>query len=173
MNNTRMMAGDARMSAPANTENTRNTDKGNATGQLSEHFSLEEMTRSGMAIRLRLENKPTASDIARMRELCEQVLEPLRRRYGRICVTSGYRSLAVNKAVGGAARSQHLTGEAADIYVSGRVMAQKYSDFLMAHTDFDQLIVEPRHGRPRWLHISFTRRRKNRHEVINYRACMQ
>ena len=90
--------------------------------RLSEHFLLSEFTRSSTAERLGICNEldpfyPTHKDIiANLRNLCEQVLEPLRA-YVRqpIIISSGYRSPALNQALRGAPRSQHLTGEAADI----------------------------------------------------------
>lgn len=134
---------------------------------LTEHFSLDEMTRSGTAIRLGLDNKPSAVAVGNLKALCLNVLEPLRRRYGAIIITSGYRSEMVNSAVGGAKRSQHMLGEAADIYIGSREKGVKYADYIIRHTDFDQLIMEPIGRFPkRWLHVSYTRRRANRHNVI-------
>lgn len=138
-----------------------------AGGLLSEHFTLDEMVRSGTAIRLGIDNRPDAEAVENMRVLCLEVLEPLRRRYGRIIVTSGYRCGKLNEAVGGARNSQHLRGEAADIYVSGQEMCGKYADFIRRNTDFDQLIREPVGAKnKRWLHVSHTRRRANRHQEI-------
>ena len=138
-----------------------------APEQLSPHFSLREMTLSATAIRRHLDNTPTAEAILRLTHLCHCVLEPLRRRVGRVLITSGYRSLRVNQAVGGAPTSQHCLGEAADIYVSSSEQAEKYARIIQAETDFDQLILEPRgEHRKRWLHVSYTRRRANRHQVL-------
>jgi len=138
-----------------------------ADGLLSEHFTLGEMVRSGTAVSLGIGNNPDAEAVENMRVLCVEVLEPLRRRYGRIIVTSGYRCKELNKAVGGARNSQHLRGEAADIYVSGQEMCGKYADFLRHNTDFDQMIQEPVGVKnKRWLHVSHTRRRANRHQEI-------
>lgn len=134
---------------------------------LSDHFTLDEMTRSGTAIRRGLDNTPSAVATGNLQALCVNVLEPLRRRFGAIIITSGYRSRAVNRAVGGAKYSQHLSGEAADIYLGSDEKGVKYADFIIRHTDFDQLILEPvgeRHKR--WLHVSYTRRRANRHKVV-------
>lgn len=137
---------------------------------LSEHFTLQEMLRSGTAIAYGIDNTPTERDIENLRSLCRAVLEPLRRRFGRIIITSGYRSKKLNKRVGGVKNSQHLYGEAADIYVSNPEIAHKFAQFIISHTDFDQLIYEPavRGGRlkPHWLHVSHTTRRHNRHQVI-------
>lgn len=135
--------------------------------RLSDHFTLDEMTRSGTAIRLGLDNTPSAIAIGNLKALCLNVLEPLRRRYGAIIITSGYRSPEVNQAVGGANCSQHLSGEAADIYIGSEEKGVKYADFLIRHTDFDQLLLEPIGTKPkRWLHVSYTRRRPNRHMVV-------
>ncbi len=134
---------------------------------LSPHFTLREMTLSGTAIRRRLDNQPSAEHIRRLRALCERVLEPLRRRVGRVGVTSGFRSKAVNEAVGGAPASQHCLGEAADLYVSSTEQARKWADIIERLTDFDQLILEPRGSRTkRWLHVSYTLRRRNRRQRL-------
>lgn len=138
--------------------------------QLTEHFTLQEFLRSGTAITYGIDNKPTARDIANLRSLCRAVLEPLRHRFGRIIITSGFRCKELNKRVGGAENSQHLRGEAADIYVGNPEIAQKYASFIAAHTDYDQLIYEPAvaggNKKPHWLHVSHTNRRRNRHQII-------
>ena len=138
--------------------------------RLSPHFSLFEMTRSGVAIACGISNVPSAAAIENLRLLCVAVLEPLRRRYGRILITSGYRSRELNRKVGGAKNSQHLRGEAADIYIGSREKAEKYAKFIVENTDFDQLIREPMvpggNCNPRWLHVSYTKRRANRHQVL-------
>lgn len=138
-----------------------------AERRLSEHFTLQEMTRSGTAIRHGIDNTPPPVAVGNLQALCQNVLEPLRRRYGAIVITSGYRSEAVNQLVGGARHSQHLNGEAADIYIGSQEKGVKYAEFIIRNTDFDQLILEPVGAKPkRWLHVSYTRRRANRHTVV-------
>ena len=84
--------------------------------QLSEHFSLSEFTKSITAERLGIDNKPGYEQVLAMRNLCREVLEPLRQHYGQpIRITSGYRCEELNSAVGGVRRSQHMLGEAADL----------------------------------------------------------
>ena len=133
---------------------------------LSPHFRLSEFTLSGTALRLGVDNTPSAEVVARLEALCVNVLEPLRRRVGCVRVTSGYRSPRLNAAVGGVAHSQHLLGEAADLYVSSTEMAQKWAAVLR-ETPFDQLIFEPRGSKHRrWLHVSYTTRHAPRHQVL-------
>lgn len=90
--------------------------------ELSEHFDLNEFTRSATADRLHIDNNLNPSDptgqsiINNLRNLCQQFLEPLREHFGiPVIISSGYRCPALNRAVGGVSNSQHLTGEAADI----------------------------------------------------------
>lgn len=84
--------------------------------KLTEHFTLEEMTRSSKANALNIDNTPTQYEIDNLTRLCKYVLEPIRARYGKpIIVTSGYRCPKLNTAVGGSNTSQHMTGAAADI----------------------------------------------------------
>jgi len=122
---------------------------------LSEHFTLREFVRSGVAIRCHIDNTPGAAEVERMRALCVNVLEPLRRRFGCLRITSGYRCPALNRAVGGVANSQHVRGEAADLHVSDREVGLKMYEYIQRCLPFDQLLFE--HGRrgALWLHVSY------------------
>ena len=84
--------------------------------KLTEHFTLAEFERSATAARLHIDNRVPAELVPNIRNLCEQVLEPLREHFQEaVYVTSGYRCPQLNSAVGGVANSQHMRGEAADI----------------------------------------------------------
>ena len=90
--------------------------------QLTEHFNLKEFTRSSTAKARAINNtlSPTAeadlSVIRNLKNLCVQVLEPLREHISRpLVISSGYRSPRLNAAVGGAANSQPLSCMAADL----------------------------------------------------------
>ena len=137
---------------------------------LSTHFTLGEFLRSGTAIKYGIDNTPQqAMVIVRLTMLCEQVLEPLRQNFGIITITSGYRCPQLNLAVHGVPGSQHTLGEAADIFIPNDEILKKYADFIEQHCEFDQMILEPRGaapGKQRWLHVSYTMRRKNRYQVL-------
>ena len=137
---------------------------------LSSHFTLGEFLRSGTAIKYGIDNTPQqAMVITRLMMLCEQVLEPLRQHFGVITITSGYRCPQLNLAVHGVPGSQHTLGEAADIFIPNDEILKKYADFIEHHCHFDQMILEPRGaapGKQRWLHVSYTMRRKNRYQIL-------
>ena len=80
------------------------------------YFSIEELVKSASAERLAIDNTPPHAARRMLTILIEQLLDPIRRRYGApIIVTSGYRCPALNTAVGGVANSHHIVGCAADI----------------------------------------------------------
>lgn len=122
--------------------------------KLSEHFTLEEMTFSQTAIRKGIDNTPDAVVIRNLTNLCEYILEPIRKGLGKpIHVSSGYRCKELNKAIGGATNppSQHVQGRAADISVQGMSTEDLYDWIKHSGIIFDQLIEE--FGA--WVHISY------------------
>lgn len=140
--------------------------------KLTEHFTLEEMVYSDTAKRYGLDNTPSQEVIQRLRDLCTNVLEPLRIAIGKpIHVNSGYRSPAVNKKVGGAVnldgtpKSQHCFGFAVDITVRGMTPKQicdKIDELVKQGKikAYDQLIEE--FGATGWCHVSYVNNKKNR-----------
>ena len=87
--------------------------------QLSPHFTLDELTHSQEASRRGINNIPSSEVFANLKRLCVLLLEPLRASLGKqIFISSGYRSPALNEAVGGSKNSDHLRGLAADITCS-------------------------------------------------------
>ena len=126
--------------------------------KISEHFSLQELTKSQTGERLGIDNLPSDAHLANLTLLCERVLEPIRTHYGRpITINSGYRGQKLNKAVGGAATSQHCNGEAADIEIAG-VANGDLANWIETNLDYDQLILECyKRGVPDsgWVHVSY------------------
>lgn len=136
------------------------------TEMLSQHFSRKEFEHSDTATRLRLGNVMGAVELAAARALCVQILEPIRAHY-RLPVTlnSGYRSPAVNKAVGSGPGSQHVRGEAADIEIAGVSNADLALWIKASTLDFDQLILEayrPGLAGSGWVHVSRSSRGRQR-----------
>ncbi len=124
--------------------------------QLSQHFTLEEFTKSQTGERLGIDNMPGASALDNIMVLCARVLEPVRAQFGPVFINSGYRGPELNKAVGGVATSQHCLGQAADIEVvaaNGDLAA-----WIAENLDYDQVILECyRKGQPNsgWVHVSY------------------
>ncbi len=125
--------------------------------QLTEHFRLREFTRSATALDMGIDNTPPREAVALLKALCENVLEPLRRRFGVIRITSGYRCEILNRIVGGVPHSQHLYGEAADIQLGSREEGLRMIKFLQEQgIPFDQALLEHnRQSGSRWLHLSY------------------
>ena len=120
---------------------------------LSEHFTLAEMTRSQTASRKGINNEPSVGEIKALRLLCERVLEPVRAHYGKpVIVSSGFRSKRLNRAIGGSGTSQHTKGEAADFTIPG-VSNLAVCRWMQDHLNYDQLIYE--FGESGWIHVSY------------------
>ena len=123
-----------------------------------QHFTIQELSASATAERLAIDNTPSRAAQRMLTILVEQLLDPIRRRYGApIIVTSGYRCPALNTAVGGVTNSHHIIGCAADITTgtieNNRKLFDLITDMQTTHAiRFTQLIAEEGY---RWLHISY------------------
>lgn len=136
--------------------------------KLSEHFSLEEMTKSQTAVRKGIDNTPPPEVVQNLKELCENVLEKIRIHFGRpVVVNSGYRGPKLNRTIGGAKKSQHLAGQAADIEIPGVDNSVLFC-WIRDNIVFDQLILEfHKKGVPDsgWVHVSWNSK-GNRKQAI-------
>lgn len=139
--------------------------------QLSPHFDLDEFTASATAFRRGINNTPNEKSIENIKQLCEQVLEPLRAHFGLpIRVSSGYRSPELCLAIGSTIKSQHTASRmdaAADFSIPG-VPLRKIAEYIRDNLVFDQLILEGPPGSNGWIHCSYTHGRKNRKMVGVY-----
>lgn len=129
--------------------------------RLSQHFTLAELTKTSS----KLSNKPDSPIvIANLQAVCTNILEQVREHYKKpIIIHSGYRSPAVNSAVGGKKSSQHCSGEAADFHVTG-YSVYEVATWISENLDFDQLILEnfvPNITTSGWVHCSFSKRNRN------------
>jgi zinc D-Ala-D-Ala carboxypeptidase len=125
--------------------------------KLSTNFSVAELSKSEAATRQGLDNTPSMEVIDSLQALVDNVLQPLRDKLGPIVVTSGYRSPAVNKAIGGSATSDHCKGQAADIEVLN-MDNKALAEYIRDNMKFTQLILEfYRKGvaDSGWVHVSY------------------
>ena len=156
----------------------------NKNARLSEHFTLDEMCKT--SVKTADGNIPSHVHIENLKRLCGW-LERLRQRYNLnikekiknkneepIVINSGYRSPQVNKAVGGAANSNHLTGCAVDIRVAGMEQLLRYAVILLdiadeGREDFDELLMERNAKGTYWLHFA-VRPEGNRRKIVFLRV---
>lgn len=136
------------------------------TTYLSSHFTLEEMTDSQTAARQGIDNTPGPETVDTLRATA-YALEAVRKELGEhpILISSGYRSPALNKAVGGSQGSQHLLGQAVDFtcpnFGTPRMIVKRLKESAI---QYDQLILEF----DRWVHVSFSARNRRHTLVIDH-----
>ena len=125
---------------------------------LSRNFTLSELIKSDTAIRKGINNNPNAEQIEKLKALCENILQPVRDHFGRVKITSGFRSVDLCMAIGSSANSQHAKAEAADFECVG-VDNAELADWINQNLDYDQLILEfytPGEPNSGWIHCSYT-----------------
>jgi len=125
---------------------------------LTANFTLHELTKSEIALRLNIDNTPGPVETEYLKILAERVLQPVRDHFGKgVKVNSGFRSLETNEAARGSSKSDHVKGQAADIEIPG-VPNAELAQWIMDNLDYTQLILEfytpgiPDSG---WVHVSY------------------
>jgi hypothetical protein len=137
--------------------------------QLSENLSLAEVIRSETAKRKGVSNMPTPEHIENFKKLAENIFQPIRKHFGKpIHISSGYRSDALNKAIGGSKTSQHCKGEAIDIDMDGTSITNaQIFNYIKDNLNFDQLIWEfGTASNPDWVHVSYNSTGKQRKQIL-------
>ena len=150
--------------------------------KLTEHFNLIEFERSSTAQANGIDNTCPSQYTPSLLQLCKEILEPLRAFANQpIIISSGYRSNALNIKVVGAYASQHTIGEDADIQIpktpytewsDGKAQTDKdilnrWFDWIISNTDFDQAIIETSNGKDFWIHVSCRKNKsQNRRQVL-------
>jgi hypothetical protein len=125
--------------------------------ELTRNFSLSELIKSDTAIRRGINNNPNAGQIENLKLLCENILQPVRDHFGRVKVTSGFRSPELCVAIGSSVNSQHAKAEAADFECPG-VDNAELADWIHRELPYDQLILEfytPGEPNSGWIHCSW------------------
>lgn len=138
--------------------------------KLSENLYLKEVIKSNTATRKGIDNSPTEEHLNNLRLIAIRIFQPIREHFDfPIGISSGYRSKALNKAIGGSKSSQHCFGEALDIDadIFGGVTNAEIFHFIKHNLDYDQMIWEfGNDNEPDWVHVSFKSDGKNRKEVL-------
>ena len=128
--------------------------------QFTKNFTYDELIASSTAKRLGLDNTPNEQEKERLRQLAEDILQPIRDAWrSPIIVNSGFRSEEVNRIVGGVKNSQHRLGEAADITIGSKERNKKLFNFInklmqKGNIKVGQLIDEYSYS---WIHVSLPR----------------
>lgn len=128
---------------------------------MTTNFSYDELVYSETAVSRGIGNEPNTAQIMNLLRLCTQLLEPIRTLIGGpIHINSGFRSLEVNKLVGGQPASAHKEGLAADIIFPKNTLA--ITDIWVLIKDsllpYDQLIVETSSKTGSiWIHVAASR----------------
>ena len=136
---------------------------------ISKHISDKEGVYSTTAIRRGIDNTPGQEQLDNMKLLAEKVFEPLRKWVGGpIVINSFFRSVELNKAIGGSSKSQHCKGQAVDIDDTRchKTNAEMFK-FIKDELDFDQMIWEfGDDDNPNWIHVSYVSKEKNRNRCL-------
>ena len=136
---------------------------------ISEHVSYKEGVYSITATRLGVDNTPNDEQLTSMELVAEKIFEPLRKWVGGpIKINSFFRGSELNKAIGGARKSQHMRGQAMDIDDNyGNATNAEMYHWIKENLDFDQLIWEfGDDDSPNWLHVSYVSPEDNRNRCL-------
>ena len=123
---------------------------------LSQNFSLRELTKSQTAERKGISNEPTEEHIENLKLLCTNILQPIRDEFGVVSISSGYRSPELCEALGSKSTSQHARGQAAD-FECYSIDNNELFNWIVDNLEFDQAILEFYTGAPDsgWIHVSY------------------
>jgi zinc D-Ala-D-Ala carboxypeptidase len=135
--------------------------------KLSKNFTVKEYTKSSTAIRRGFSNSMTAAHLESAKALFENIIQPVRDHFGSTVITSGYRSDALNDAIGGSRGSQHSKAEAGDFETNSSTL--ETAQWIADNLDFDQLILEfyiPGDPNSGWTHCSYVSKAENRNQIL-------
>jgi zinc D-Ala-D-Ala carboxypeptidase len=141
---------------------------------LSSNFTLDELIKSQVATRKNINNNPSPQQIENLKLLCENILQPIRDKFGRVSVSSGFRSPELCIAIGSSINSQHCAdnvSSACDFEVYG-VDNKEVADWIFDNTKVDQLILEFYKGKDEpnsgWIHASYVKENPRHQYLIAY-----
>ena len=120
----------------------------------AKNFRYKEFIRSDVAIRLGINNIPNDNQWKNIKRLAVNVLQPIRKKFGQIKITSGFRSVELNQAIGGSRYSNHCRGEASDIEPADtNIKLVDIMEYIVENLEFRTVILEfPMSG---WIHCDY------------------
>jgi hypothetical protein len=134
---------------------------------ITKNITIEELCISETAIRKNISNIPNQIQIAFLKDLAVNVLQPIRDFFNKPVIIgpqhSGYRCDELNKAVGGEPNSQHPRGQAADFVVDGIKLSDVYLHIVL-NMDYDQVIFED----GRWIHCSYNSGHNRKSKLVSF-----
>jgi uncharacterized protein YcbK (DUF882 family) len=137
--------------------------------KISKYVTYKEVTKSNQATALKLANIPNAEQLNNLRLVCVNVFDKVREHFGiPIGISSAYRSIDLNRKIGGSKSSQHCQGKALDIDgdIFGGISNKKIFEYIRKSCTFDQLIWEfGTENHPNWVHVSYNEG-NNRKQVL-------
>jgi len=137
--------------------------------QLSINFTINELIKSQVATRQNINNNPSPIQIENLKSLCVNILQPVRNKFGRVTVSSGFRSPKLCVAIGSSTTSQHADGLACDFEVYG-VDNEEVSDWIYNNLPVDQLILEfYKGGNSGWIHASYIKKEPRKQYLIAFK----
>ena len=136
--------------------------------RISKYISYQESVTSQTATRNGIDNTPSDSELISMQLVGIRVFDEVREHFDTpIRVSSFFRALDLNRAVGSKDSSQHRKGQAIDMQGTGKVSNKMIFNYIKDNLDYDQLIWEyGNKTNPAWVHVSYVSREKNRKQII-------
>lgn len=125
---------------------------------LGKRFTYAEM------LNYREDNIPNLEQTINLTQLCCNVLDLIRDKFGMVTITSGFRNEVYNRKVGGAKNSQHTKGQAADFIIKDVNLKDVYK-WIIANLEYDQVIFEVS-GNKKWIHISYNINNNRKENLI-------
>jgi len=140
--------------------------------KLSANFNLTELTKSQTAERRGIPNNPSPGQLDHLKNLCMNVLQPIRSNFDKpVIISSGYRSAELCVAIGSSITSQHTEGKAADLEVPG-IDNKQLAEWIKNNLEYDQLILEfYKEGEPDsgWVHVSYNGSDNRKQNLLAYK----
>jgi zinc D-Ala-D-Ala carboxypeptidase len=141
--------------------------------KISKNITYTEATKSNTAIKYGIDNTPSEIEMEAMKYVAENVFQKVREKFKvPIAVTSFYRSVKLNKKIGGSSTSQHCKGEAIDLDadVFKMVTNKEIFDYIYKNLEYDQLIWEyGTNKEPAWVHVSLKKCNNRKQALVAYK----